>query len=245
MVSKKISLILGASIALGALLYAYQKLKPQSIKIAEIGVPSGTVTLTLNAPSPNLPLNQDATITLSYSSPTEKLTAIQVEFTYDPSYLTINNVTPSPAFGTVLQPPIIQNGKISFAYGITPDSNGLIGTGIVATFSARALQLGSTSLSYTSNTLASTIERNDNALLTVANPTFTIIDLSPSPSVSPSPPPTSPSPSTLPSPSLTNKPGDLNNDGVVNFIDFNELITYFGTTYNLGHFNDLITNFGQ
>lgn len=238
MVPKKIALILFSSIFLGILFYLYQQIKPQPLKIAEVGIPSGSVTLTLNAPTTQLPLNEDTTITLTYSSPTEHVTAVQAEFTYDPSYLTISNVTSSPTFETILQPPTIQHDKVSFVYGISPNSEGLLGAGTVATFTARAIQLGSTSLTFTPNTLVSTIERNDNALIAVTNPTLTIFDPSPSPSPSPDPSPS-------PSPSPSNKPGDLNNDGVVNFVDFNELITYFGITYNLGHFNDLITNFGQ
>jgi len=254
MVNKKVALVLGSSIILGVLIYFYQSFfRPQPLKIAEIGVPSGSVSLSLAAPTPQLPLNQDTTITLAYNSPTEHLTAVQVEFDYNPAYLTLSNITPSLAFATVLQSPIIQDGKVIFAYGVAPDSDGLLGSGTILTFTARALQLGPTSLTFTPNTLASTIERSDNALASVASPTLTIIDPSTIPSTSPSPspsdmispPPTSPSPSLIPSPSTSNKPGDLDGDGHVNFVDFNELITYFGTKYNLGHFNDIISNFEQ
>ena len=41
------------------------------------------------------------------------------------------------------------------------------------------------------------------------------------------------------------KPGDLNHDGVVNYADFSELISNFGTTYSIADFNDIIINYGQ
>lgn len=59
---------------------------------------------------------------------------------------------------------------------------------------------------------------------------------SPTPSITPSP-----SPSVSPS----NRPGDLNGDGFVNYADFNELITHFGTKYNIANFNMIITNYGK
>lgn len=39
--------------------------------------------------------------------------------------------------------------------------------------------------------------------------------------------------------------GDLNNDGHVNLADFNKLVSGYGTTYNLNHYNRLIANYGK
>lgn len=40
------------------------------------------------------------------------------------------------------------------------------------------------------------------------------------------------------------RPGDLNNDGSVNHVDFNELISNFGTTYTIFDFNAIVSNYG-
>ena len=50
-------------------------------------------------------------------------------------------------------------------------------------------------------------------------------------------------PSPYPSPSV--KPGDLNTDGLVNFVDFNLLISSFGNPYTIVDFNNIISNYGQ
>lgn len=42
---------------------------------------------------------------------------------------------------------------------------------------------------------------------------------------------------------IVTKPGDLNQDGTVNYADFSELITNFGSIYNISHFNDIINNY--
>lgn len=57
---------------------------------------------------------------------------------------------------------------------------------------------------------------------------------------------TTPTPTSSPSPSIspTPKPGDLYVDGKIDILDFNELITHFGTKYTIIDFNLIITNFG-
>ncbi|RIK51325.1 hypothetical protein DCC61_03095 [Candidatus Microgenomates bacterium] len=55
--------------------------------------------------------------------------------------------------------------------------------------------------------------------------------------------PTSTSPSTLPSPSPI--PGDLDGNGVINLLDFNRLIQFFGNPYTILDFNEILQNFGE
>ncbi len=232
------------------LITVYLFIKPKPIQIAEITNVPGSVSLTLSANSPQLRLNQPNTITLAYSAPTEKFTAIQTDIIFDPAYFDISSFTPSPTMETVLQAPTIKNSNtISFAYGVAPGSQGLIGTGNILSFTITPKKIGSSPLTL-QNTLVTTMGRPNNALQSVANPTFTVIN--PSPSVSPTPSPTpspslitTPSPITSPSPSPTYKAGDLNKDGQVNFVDFNVLITDFGTKYHIVDFNNIITNYGK
>ena len=53
---------------------------------------------------------------------------------------------------------------------------------------------------------------------------------------------TTTSPTPTPSGSV---PGDLTNDGHVNLVDYNKLVSQYGTTYNLSHYNRLVANFGR
>ncbi len=39
--------------------------------------------------------------------------------------------------------------------------------------------------------------------------------------------------------------GDLNQDGFVNIIDYNELVSHFGSTYDISHYNDIIKNYDK
>ena len=45
------------------------------------------------------------------------------------------------------------------------------------------------------------------------------------------------------SPSPSSRPGDLNHDTFVNLADFNRLLSGYGTTYNLSHYNQLVANY--
>jgi len=57
---------------------------------------------------------------------------------------------------------------------------------------------------------------------------------------------TTPTPTSSPWPTIipTPRPGDLYVDGKIDILDFNELITHFGTKYTIIDFNLIITNFG-
>ncbi len=48
----------------------------------------------------------------------------------------------------------------------------------------------------------------------------------------------------LPAPS-SGKPGDFNGDGIVNILDYNTLLTGYGTRYTILDYNTLVANFGK
>lgn len=81
--------------------------------------------------------------------------------------------------------------------------------------------------------------------VTTTPPPQTPSPASPTPTPSIAPPP-SIAPSPVPSPSVrTIIPGDLNEDGHVNLLDFNALITGFGNPYTILDFNNILTNFNK
>lgn len=204
--------------------YAYRKLAPQPIEIAEIRDASGSVSLALEAQDANLDLNQETTINLKYNSPTQKFTAIQAEISYDPTLITPLSVTPSSSFPNRFVAPKFENSKITFTYGVASEANsGLIGTGNIVAIKIKTLKAGTASLMITSNTITTTEESTVNTLKEVTHASLTIappvVITSPSPSPSASPltsplssPSVSPhasptlSPSPSPSPSITPSP---------------------------------------
>jgi hypothetical protein len=78
-----------------------------------------------------------------------------------------------------------------------------------------------TTLTIADSTQLAITSRDDNALGTKAAHTINIV------------------------PPITTGPGDFNVDGRVNLLDFNLLLSRFGTEYTIFHFTTLIANFGK
>jgi hypothetical protein len=57
------------------------------------------------------------------------VTGADIELTYDQSKLSIDNITTSPYFSTVLSAPKISNGKVNFVYGVSPDTYQMLESG--------------------------------------------------------------------------------------------------------------------
>ena len=192
-------LILCLALAAGLIYFVRTFFVTTPPQVAVVGSPTGSVSLDLVTDTTNLALNQEASFTLSYNSLSEHLTGIQAEITYDPTRLSISNFSPSSSFPSVLQTAKVENGKISFAYGVPLESGGLTGSGTVATFKAKALKVGSADLTFSSNTLTTTTEKTDNTLKSVSGSTLTITDPSGASSAPSSSPTQSLSPSANPS----------------------------------------------
>ncbi len=52
-------------------------------------------------------------------------------------------------------------------------------------------------------------------------------------------------PHPTPSSSPSTLPGDFNGDGHVNLADYNSLVSSYGTSYNLSHYNQLLANYAK
>lgn len=207
-----------ASLAIVAIFtVAIRLFRPQPLQIAEINS-SGSVTLSLDPSTLSLTPNASTNVTLNYHSPIDPLSAVQVELSYDPALLLPSDIIVDPAFPTSIIAPTIDNGKINFVVGIPlQGSTGLIGSGKVASFTLKALGVGTPSLAFTTNSIATTINQNQNMLKTtnnivvdIANTTNLASSISPSstpsPSVSPSPSSSNVSPSPSSSTSSVSKP---------------------------------------
>ncbi|MBI2074236.1 MAG: hypothetical protein HYT83_00185 [Candidatus Levybacteria bacterium] len=96
--------------------------------------PVAQTTLKLS-PNPIVTSSQSASAQVEILSGANKITAVQLELSFDPTKIT--NVTITP--GTFFQNPIVllnnidlKNGKISYALGITPTGSPKTGQGSVA-----------------------------------------------------------------------------------------------------------------
>lgn len=168
--------------------YVYRSLialAPQPIQVAEIKNASGTVNLTISSDNLSLAPDQEATITVKYDSPTNKLTVVNGEISYDPAVLTPSNFLKAEGFPTEFVAATATNGKIKFTYGVAVAANsGLTGQGNVMTFKVRSKAVGSTTLSLTDATEVLTTGSDNNALKEITNTTITVAD--PSATASPS-----------------------------------------------------------
>ncbi len=177
--------------------YVYRSLLSSSgdpIQIAEIKNATGSVNLNLSSTQTTLKPNQDATVTLTYDSPTDKLTVISGEISYDPAVLTVSNFVKGEGFPTELAAASAANGKITFTYGVAVAAgSGLTGQGNVLTFKVRSKAVGSSTLAISDATQLYVAGKTNNALREITNITVTVSDPAVSPStaasaaVSPSP----------------------------------------------------------
>ena len=203
---------------IGIGLLGYNAYPPARPTVAQVSVASGTVSLAFTAPSSPVK-NAEVTLPLTFSSPSEHLSGVQAEITYDPTYVTALSFTPSSTFPSTLAAALLESGKITFAYGVSAGSGGTIGNGNVGTLKLKVLKPGTTKLVFTQNTITTTTEKTVNTIKNATDLTLTIID--------------------------SIFPGDLNSDNAVNLLDFNLLITKFGNPYTLLDFNTIVTNYGK
>lgn len=108
-------------------------------------------------------------IPITISANKNKITAVQLEISYDPQVLTQISLTP----GTFFQKPVSllnekneNNGRISYAIGIEPNASGIEGVGVVATltFQAKSQFRGKTTISFLPKTLVTAEGSNQSVL---------------------------------------------------------------------------------
>lgn len=119
-------IIIGGIIALAFTLIgivSYQLYAPQSLTIAEINSPPPTVELMFDPVAISTESGTQHSLTLYASSPNATLvTGADITINYDPNIIDNLSVTPE-SLKTVLSQPKLNNGKLSFAYGLAVTEN--------------------------------------------------------------------------------------------------------------------------
>ena len=130
---------------------------------------------------------------LSYSIPVNittgknKVTAVQLEMQYDPKILTNVVVTP----GVFFKNPVIllnqidaKTGRISYAFGINPTDQAVMGQGIIATltFGTKTTALEQTQILFLPKTLVTAENISEPVLKQTNNIQFTIGEITSTPS---------------------------------------------------------------
>ncbi len=196
---------------------------PQRATIAEIAA-GGPVTLDASPPPTNLFLNRSYQLDINAHSGTTKMTAVQLDMSYDPSKLQINSVSQTSYFPIALAPIYIASGsangtpsgQIGGTVGVAPNSGGLSDWGTVVSINVKPLAVGTQTIFFGQNTRVAGIGSNANMFGT-ANPIFINVF----------------------------NPGDLNFDGHVDIYDYNALVANYGNPYTIFDYNDLVANYGK
>lgn len=140
---------------------------------------AGLLALSLNTQTPNgptLPVSLAQT-TLSLTKPSQavgsssyrsdvlintrgnKATAVQIELSYNPQDISISDITPGTFFSTpveLFKKIDSDNGRVSYALGISLGQKGVAGQGVVATLVFKGLKTsGTSSIDFTAKSLVS------------------------------------------------------------------------------------------
>ncbi len=111
----------------------------------------------LTVAQPKVDLNGNSTADILINTQGNKVTAVQLEMTYDPQVLGNVDIKPGPFFTNPTE--LLKKtdgGKISYALGVGLGQKGVSGNGIVATISFTKLaNTGKTSINFASKSLVS------------------------------------------------------------------------------------------
>lgn len=146
-------LVLVASIV-GLLILSLSPKKEASTIVAP--VPVAQTTLSLTTPKAT---SSAMTTDVVINTRGNKVTAVQLELSYNPADITIIDATAGAFFKTpdeLLKKVDSVNGRISYALGVGLGQKGISGQGIVATISFNRLKItGTTAINFTSKSLVS------------------------------------------------------------------------------------------
>lgn len=197
---------LGCSLLIAGLYLTYRRglLTPSPATIAEIS-PTGTVSLMLATEELRLRPLTTTTAHLSAASGADNLTSVVVEILFDPAQVEISDVTFTDRLPTIIEPIANNNGRLTFTLGADLQTEGVSGTGDLASFTVKPLVPGDIALTFGPQNIATTFGVDDNMLMMVASPTVKSLH-----------------------------PGDITGDKVVDIFDFSALLQDFDQTGEIG-----------
>ena len=162
--SRRTLFLIFALFLITAVLLVLALYQPQAPKVAPVPVVKEAVAQTsLSFGTPTV-ATSSSFVTTNYSMPINistgknKVTAVQLELQYDPLLLTNVKVTPDlffPKPNILLNQVDVKTGRVSYAFGIGPTDQGVVGTSTVATltFSVKAGTLQKTAVVFLPKTL--------------------------------------------------------------------------------------------
>jgi hypothetical protein len=195
--SKRTLFLIFALFIITSVLLVMALYQPQAPKTTQIVTPTKepVAQTTLAFGSPVVATSSSVT-TLNYSLPINintsknKVTAVQLELQYDPAILTNVAVTPGSFFAkpqVLLNQIDVKTGRISYAFGIGINDQGVAGKGVAAnlTFSAKSKTPEKTAILFLPKTLVTAQGISVSVLKQTTNGIFTVGEISPSPSTTP------------------------------------------------------------
>lgn len=199
-------IFLGCGLLLAGIYYSYRRanLAPSPATIAEIS-PTGTVSLMLATEELRLRPLTTTTAHLSAASGSNNLTSVVIEILFDPTQVEISDVTFTDRLPTIIVPVAIDNGRLTFTLGADLQTEGISGTGNLASFTVKPLVPGDIPLTFGPQNIATTFGVDDNMLMMVASPTVKSL-----------------------------YPGDITGDKLVDIFDFSALLQDFDQTGEIG-----------
>jgi hypothetical protein len=115
-----------------------QVVTPQIAQVSD----AGSVSLDASPPPTFLYLNQSFTLDINAHPSTDKITAVQLDLSYDPASVEITSVTPTDYLPVVLEAPTIVSGHATLVVGAPVNSGGRDTWGTVVKLNVKTKKLG-------------------------------------------------------------------------------------------------------
>lgn len=123
--------------------------QPTPSQVMQQAVPTSVAhsVLTLSPNPVIVAPGQQGSVNVNIDTADNNVTAVQLEIAYDPNVVSNVQVAPGPLFSNpvvLINKNSVQNGRMTYAFGIAPNQQTVQGTGVVAmvTFTAKSSAVG-------------------------------------------------------------------------------------------------------
>ena len=120
--------------------------------------------LTLQPENINVHPGESVSFNILVNSPDDKITAVDLQITYDPSIVEVKNFIVGSVMPVVLVPASFNNGRLTVTLGVEP-SNPFTGSGVLGTLMVSVLQNKSSIISFNSSTIITAVNKNTNTVV--------------------------------------------------------------------------------